>query len=111
MRKSCDPALDTVLASKFVFSHQNMNPTIIIPSIFAKVLAQDIFFHPIDFEVSKWLTIPETNRWERVLGSQIVLEECFLCALRARTSPELRDPVNIHPFIQKLKIRHQGCVF
>jgi hypothetical protein len=110
MRKSCDPALDTGFTSEFIFSDQHMNTTIVIPSTIAQLLAKDIFFHPINFKIAEWLPVPKTNRWERMFGGQIILEEAFLRALRAGASPEFRNSVNIHPFVQELEIRHQGSV-
>jgi hypothetical protein len=110
MRKRCDPALDAIFTSEFIFSDQHMNTTIVIPSTTAQLLAKDIFFHPINFKIAEWLPVPKTNRWERVFGGQIILEEAFLRALWAGASPEFRNSVNIHPFVQELEIRHQRSV-
>jgi len=78
-----------MLTAELLLPDQNMDASVIILRLTGiKMLAENVFFDPVNLDVSEWLPVPAANGWERMVRLQTRLQECFLSADGTRTTPK-----------------------
>ena len=104
MHQRTQPHAHSLRTPKLLLTHKTMQPAIPVPAFIPHVLRERIFFHPVDFEVSKRLAVEAAYGGKGVLAAQITLEKFFLVRESARLAPAVRYARIVHPFVQELGV-------
>jgi len=99
MDQRAQPNLYATLASKLLFSHQTVDPTVIIPCTLVEVFVYWIFLDPIHLKVSKWGIIPTADKRDKVTTREYVLHVFFLNLPTALKAPKFGDAGDVHPLM------------